>query len=73
MGGSNDSTLRNWSQAATAEVNGQYELRILGGPQDQPVHIGTQVEGGRLAMYDEDVEKRCAFWNRLEVLEQLAV
>lgn len=66
--------LAGWDKAygnGTAK-SGPYNPRVLGGPRDGDVVLGTKAEQGK-ALYDEDLLAKCAFWNSEEILRLNAV
>jgi carboxylesterase type B len=60
-------TITNWPGASDRVSSNQYNLRVLGGPNDGLRSIGNDKDS-----YEQLVE-RCGFWTSAEVFQQMAV
>ncbi|KAJ6127818.1 carboxylesterase [Penicillium samsonianum] len=60
-------TIFNWYDAMNQSSQGQYNLRVLGGPNE-----GAEAIGHGKNFYEE-LARRCDFWNSAEVLREMAV
>ncbi|KAJ5131606.1 hypothetical protein N7448_005764 [Penicillium atrosanguineum] len=60
-------TIFNWYDAMDQSSQGQYNLRVIGGPNE-----GAEAIGHGKKFYEE-LARRCDFWNSVEVLREMAV
>jgi carboxylesterase type B len=60
-------TITNWPDASDQVSSNQYNLRVLGGPNDGLTSISNDKDS-----YEQLIE-RCDFWTSAEVFQQMAV